>query len=194
VRADRAGNARELQTARWGLVPHWAGDSSMGASLINARSETAATRPAFKAAFARRRCLIPANGFYEWQPTSAGPKRPMRAQRADGSLLAMAGLWETWSDPADPEIPLRTAAILTTDANARLSPIHHRMPVFLEGSARDLWLDAAATPEQLRAILTPAPESLLETAEVSRRVNRPEHDDEALLAPVESSGDPGLLF
>ncbi|MFG0283953.1 MAG: SOS response-associated peptidase [Phycisphaerales bacterium JB039] len=194
VRASRDDDHREIRLARWGLVPHWAEDISIGARLINARSESAQTKPAFKNAFARRRCLIPANGFYEWQPTAGGPKRPMRAQRPDGALLTMAGLWETWRDPKDPEIKLRSAAILTTDANKTLAPIHHRMPVFLEGAARDRWLDPSADPDALRGILAAAPDDLLETTEVSRRINRPENDDPTLLDPVETSPDPGLLF
>ena len=118
----------------------------------------------------------------------------MRAQRPDGALLTMAGLWETWRDPKDPDITLRSATILTTNANQRLAGIHHRMPVFLEADACAMWLDPAAAPEQLRSILAPAPDGLLEAIEVSRRVNRPENDDPSLLEAVDASADPGLLF
>lgn len=201
VRPQRDRGALELRTARWGLVPHWAESMSAGASggpLINARSESAASKPAFRDAFARRRCLIPANGFYEWQAPAGGPgapapRRPMRAQRPDGGLLTMAGVWETWRDPQDPSIRLRSCAILTTNANERLAGIHDRMPVFLEGADRQAWLDPGASAEALQALLRPAPDDLLEPAPISRRVNRVENDDPSLLAPAEGDEQPGLF-
>jgi putative SOS response-associated peptidase YedK len=216
VRAMREGGGRELATARWGLVPRWADDPSIGNRLINARSESVATAPAFRDAFARRRCLVPASGFFEWQGGAdpRGPKRPFRIERADGGLLTMAGLWESWksskpnaqsSNPSrdagvtdewpDAAGALRTVTILTTDANPRLAAIHHRTPVFLEGPARDLWLDPDATPEALLALLRPAPEDLLQPTEISRRINKPENDDPNVLDPAPPGpSDPGLLF
>lgn len=202
---------RELIMARWGLVPRWAEDPSMGNRLINARSESAQVKPAFREAFSRRRCLIPASGFFEWQKGSAPrlPKRPFRVERPDGGLLTMAGLWETWherrdaklsAEGSDPAAPgrLRTATILTTDASPDIAAIHDRMPLFLEGEAREAWLDPDATPEQLAAILKPAggaPEGLLVATEISRAVNKPEHDDPSILDAVEGEmRDPEMLF
>lgn len=213
-RAGEAAGAgeRELTMARWGLVPRWADDPAIGARLINARAESVASKPAFREAFARRRCLVPASGFFEWQAAGApkAPKRPFRIERqrsgSDGALLTMAGLWEETERPkpkversnpagAMSEASLRTATILTTDAPQGLARIHSRTPVFLEGAAREIWLDPEATVQQLEAILKPAPEGLLVATEISRAVNKPENDEPSILAPAPDEGpDAGLLF
>jgi len=206
---DGAGDegGRELTMARWGLVPRWADDPAIGNRLINARAEGASSKPAFREAFARRRCLVPASGFFEWQAAGAAkaPKRPFRIERPDGGLLTMAGLWEDWessqfkvqSSNAEgaPGVRLRTATILTTDAAPGLAHIHDRTPVFLEGAARDIWLDPEATAEQLEAILRPATEGLLEATVISRAVNKPHHDDPSILEAVaDDAGGLGLWF
>ena len=128
--------------ARWGLVPSWA--KEIGTKpLINARSETVADKPAFRAAVRRRRCLVPADGFYEWQAREKGPKQPYRILPAGDGLFAMAGIWEIWTDPKSAD-ELVTFAVLTTSANAALSELHDRCPVVLEGDARQIWLETPA--------------------------------------------------
>ena len=129
-----------LQKYFWGLVPFWAKDLSIGTKLINARSETAATKPSFRNAFKKRRCLIPANGFYEWQKSKKG-KQPMFLTLPDGSPFAFAGLWEIWNDKGKNEDPYHSCTILTREASESVKPIHHRMPVILKPEAFDAWLD-----------------------------------------------------
>jgi putative SOS response-associated peptidase YedK len=175
-------HARELALARWGLVPFWAKDPSIGNRMINARSETVAHKPAFRAAFGKRRCLLPADGFFEWQRTACG-KQPWYIRAAGGAPLALAGLWERWDPPAG-GAPLVSCTILTTRANEFMRPLHDRMPVLLDSSARELWLDAAATPAALQDVLLPAPEMTLEAWPVSREVNSPAHEGPSLISPV----------
>ena len=172
---------RMLSTARWGLVPCWAKDPAIGNRMINARGETVSQKPAFRAAFRRRRCLVPADGFFEWRKSSSG-KQPWFIRAADGQPLALAGLWETWS-PEGGE-PLHSCTIITTVANGFMRPLHDRMPVILQAAGRETWLDRAASSDSLQAVLVPAPEDVLEAWPVSRRVNRPANDDAALLEPV----------
>ncbi len=173
---------RELALARWGLVPFWAKDPSIGNRMINARGETVAQKPAFRAAFRKRRCLLPADGFYEWVKTDAG-KQPWYIHAAGGEPLAFAGLWELW-DPPDGGAPLASCTIITTGANEFMRPLHERMPVMLDARGREAWLDAAAAPPDLQALLAPAPEALLEAWPVSRRVNSPFNEDASLVEPV----------
>lgn len=173
---------RVLALRRWGLVPSWAGDPGIGARLINARSETAADKPAFREALRRRRCLVPADGFYEWGAPGPAPRQPYHVARADRGLLAFAGLFERWHTPADAW--LETCTILTTAANARLAPLHDRMPVILPPEAWLPWLDPELRdPERLRGLLLPAPDDALEARAVGTRVNAPEHDDPECLEP-----------
>jgi len=145
VRLAAAGR-RELALLRWGLIPHWARDPSMGARLINARAETVAGKPAFRDAFAHRRCLVPADGFYEWR-TENGRKQPFRIGIKGGGVFAFAGLWESWTAPEGaggaiaPGDAVETVTIITTDANEKLRPIHHRMPVILPVEGYATWLD-----------------------------------------------------
>jgi putative SOS response-associated peptidase YedK len=173
---------RELALARWGLVPFWAKDTKIGNRMINARGETVASKPAFRAAFRKRRCLVPADGFFEWQATPSG-KQPWYIHAAGGEPLAMAGLWELW-DPPDGGAPLASCAIVTTSANAFMRELHDRMPVILDAHARDAWLDPSASPDRLQALLAPAPDNLLEAWPVTRRVNSPFNEDPSLVEPA----------
>jgi putative SOS response-associated peptidase YedK len=181
---------RSFTLMRWGLLPSWVKDPKTFPLLINARGESVLDKPAFRNAMRRRRCLIPTDGFYEWQAsgTTGPPKRPyfVRAKRdADGGVppLAFAGLYETWTGPNGEEVD--TAAIITTTANRTLSAVHERMPVFVAPEAFDLWLDCANVEADVAAaLIAPADEALLEVYEVSTAVNRVVNDSAALIAPV----------
>ncbi|SMF79538.1 Putative SOS response-associated peptidase YedK [Tistlia consotensis] len=177
---------RHAVSLRWGLLPPWAKDRKIGARFINARSETVATQSAFRKAFAARRCLIAADGFYEWQVREAG-KQPFRICRGDGAPFAFAGLWERWHDPQEPrEAPaVESCTILTTDANDLLRPIHHRMPVILPPAAQAAWLAPDAGPAALQALLTPLDPAGWRAYPVSPRVNKVANDDLSLLEEVE---------
>ncbi len=180
---------RYLDMYRWGLVPFWAKDPSIGNRMINARSETVHEKPAFRDAFKRRRCLVPASGFYEWQKTERG-KVPHWIHPAEGELLTFAGLWEEWR-PKDAE-PIRSYTILTTSANGFMQRLHDRMPVILSAPEREAWLDPDASPSALRSLLRPGAEDLLEAHPVSTRVNSPANDDARLTEPelpAEAGGD-----
>jgi len=174
---------RRLRPARWGLVPHWAADPAIGHRLINARAETLATRPAFRDAVALRRCLIPADGFYEWQRAGGRRTQPFYVRRRDGSPFAFAGLWDVWRAPDGERIA--SCTIVTTDSNALLAPIHDRMPVILDEVAYDAWLDprprAAAA---LEGLLVPFAAAPLEAYPVSTLVNTPANDDPQCIAPL----------
>lgn len=163
-----------MDLLRWGLVPNWSKDR--GRQPINARAETVRTAAMFRAALASRRCIVPARVFYEWRQGSA-PKQPFAFGRRDGKPLALAGLWESWTDPAG-EL-LRTFTIITTTANAVLHTIHDRMPVVLERSAWAAWLDHGPA-----GLLRPAVDDVLVRWPVSSRVNSPRHDDPTLLVEV----------
>ncbi len=138
VRRKHEGEGCELALVRWGLIPSWAKDAKIGYKLINARAETVATAPSFRSAFKARRCLIPADGFYEWQKVGGG-KQPTLIQRKEGDLFAFAGLWEWWKGGDDG--PVESCAIITTEPNAVTAPIHNRMPVILDPADYDRWLD-----------------------------------------------------
>ena len=174
---------RELALLRWGLVPSWAKDASIGSRLINARAETVADKPAFRAAFKSRRCLVVADGFYEWRKLGDG-KQPYRITLADGGPFAFAGLWERWAPAAGEAI--ESFAIVTTDANPRLRPIHDRMPVILDPAGHETWLDGG--PAAL-TLLRPFPGDALAVHAVDRRVNNPRHDDPACIAPLPAGAD-----
>jgi putative SOS response-associated peptidase YedK len=184
---------RTLQMLRWGLVPSWAPSLAGGAKMINARAETITAKPAFRDAFARRRCLVPADGFYEWRPGDA-TKQPYLIAARDGRPLAFAGLWERWSVPREADGIESTESrsegkrpyidsftIVTTDANACLTPLHHRMPVILAAADRDAWLDPASSPVALLPLLRPASDDLLHYVPVDRRVNNVRNDDAAMI-------------
>jgi len=179
VRAE--GEARDCFMARWGLIPSWAKDASIGAKMINARSETVREKPSFRTAFRRRRCLIPADAFYEWK-TIAGAKQPYRIAFEDGEVLAFAGLWERWqgADGSDVE----SCSIVTTDANEILQPLHHRMPVILDPGSFGSWL-GGAEDEAASHMFPYAGERRLTYHPVDRRLNNVRNDDAALADPVE---------
>jgi len=173
---------RHFALVRWGLLPPWVKDPKTFTLLINARGESAIDKPAFRAAMRRRRCLIPADGFYEWQ-TVGGRKRPFFVRAKFGAPFAFAGLWETWTGPNGEE--LETAAIVTTTANRALAPIHGRMPVIVPPEAFDLWLNTAdVDARSAMALIAPAPDELLDAYEISTAVNRAANDDPALINPA----------
>ncbi len=174
---------RRLSMLYWGLVPHWARDKSIGVRLINARAETVAEKPAFRGAFRQRRCLVLADGYYEWQTTSAG-KQPWFISRADRQPFAMAGLWESWVErPGAPS--LESCTILTTAAPSALAPIHSRMPVALPATAYPTWLEPQPVdPTALAALLgAPAADAMV-AARVGRRVNDARNEGPELIAPL----------
>jgi putative SOS response-associated peptidase YedK len=174
---------REWAGLRWGLVPSWAKDLSIGARMINARCETAAQRPAFRDALRRRRCLVPADGFYEWAAGEAGRRRPFLIRRVDRRPFAFAGLWERWSPPGVE--PVETFTILTTAPNDILAPLHDRMPVILSPDAFDSWLDPdVRDPEGLRRLFVPAPAAGWEVLAVGPFVNRPTLDAPVCAEPL----------
>jgi putative SOS response-associated peptidase YedK len=179
---------RHFALVRWGLLPSWVKDPKTFSLLINARSETAAEKPAFRAAMKRRRCLISADGFYEWK--AGGPrKQPFYIRMKSGGPFAFAGLWETWTGPNGEE--LETAAIVTTKANRTLEPIHDRMPVIVPPEAFDLWLDTTnVDPTTASALIAPAPENLLEAIPVSTEVNCVANDNPKLVEPSTVSAEP----
>lgn len=168
---------RELTHMRWGLVPSWAKAVNSGPLLINARADTVADKPSFRNAFRRRRCLIPADGFYEWQPQPTGPKQPMRIALPGNALFAFAGIWEHWQTAEGSE--LESCAIVTTDANAQLYDIHTRMPVILQPADYDTWLNADA---DAAATLTHPYDGEMVTYPVSRDVNSVRNDGPELWA------------
>lgn len=182
---------RTIQMLRWGLVPSWAESLAAGAKMINARAETVMQKPAFRDAFLRRRCLVPANGFYEWRPGDSS-KQPFLIARSDGAPFAFAGLWERWTPsvpgggrgmPADRQF-VDSFTIITTNANASLKSLHHRMPVVLAPEDFAGWLDPEAALGELATLLRPAPDDLLGFAPVDRRVNSVRNDDAELLRPL----------
>ena len=182
VRAALAGSGRELALLRWGLIPSWSKDPAIGNRLINARAETAQDKPSFRNAFKRHRCLIPANGFYEWLRWERG-KQPYFVRMRDSHPFAFAGLWDRWESPEEGVI--ETCTILTTAANAVLAPIHDRMPVILPTTVYDQWLDPALLNTDLLApLLVPFPPEEMLAFPVSPRVNTPSADDKECIAPL----------
>lgn len=175
---------RKLEMLRWGLIPSWADDPAVGNKMINARSETAAEKPSFRTAFRKRRCLILADGFYEWQKSNGG-KQPYYIRMEDESPFALAGLWEVWDKHGE---EIRSCTILTTDANEKVGEVHHRMPVILPSETYDLWLDPdMRETEPLLDLLRPYPEDVMEAYPVSRFVNSPSNDDERCVELVPAS-------
>lgn len=185
IRAHAPQEKRECVLARWGLIPSWAKDPGIGNKMINARAETVAEKPAFREALARSRCLIPADGYYEWQREGrmGQRKQPFYIRLLDGHLFAFAGLWERWVGP-DGTI-VESCAILTTEPNESLKNIHDRMPVILAEADYDQWLDPAVRQAQLlQPLLRPYPPEDMTAYPVSPRVNDPAHDDDACIAPL----------
>ena len=176
-----SGETAAFSWKRWGLVPKWAKDPSIGSKMFNARAETVDTKPSFRAAWKRRRCLVAADGFYEWTPRNRG-HRPYYFQSTRGDLLAFAGLFEEWHRGGGEGI--ESCTVLTTDANADLAEVHHRMPVIVDAANYSRWLDLETEPESLKTIVVPAPAGTLERREVTRFVNDPRRDDERCIAAV----------
>ena len=182
------GEGRRAALMRWGLIPSWTRSAPASRPLINARAETVAERPSFRTALRQRRCLIPADGFYEWQ-REGGRRRPMRIVLKSGEPFAFAGLWETWRNPQGETV--RSCAIITTQANGLVQPIHDRMPVILPRELESFWLDqAVADPALLAEALAPFPAEGMAAYEVSALVNKPANDGPEVTAPLgkEASG------
>ncbi len=185
------GETRRAGFMRWGLIPHWARDPKIGARMINARAETVAEKPAFRDALRRRRCLVLADGFYEWQRIGAD-RRPMRIVLRTGEPFAFAGLWSVWRDPDGNRIP--SCAIITTSANDLLRPVHNRMPVILPREMEDFWLDESVDdPDALRSILTPHPGDEMDAYEVSSLVNSVANDGAEVMEAVGRSASAPLF-
>lgn len=183
VRENAQSGMRELCFLRWGLIPHWAKDPTIGNRMINARAETAAEKPSFRGAMRYRRCLIPAHGYYEWKKMSAG-KQPYNVRMKDGAPFAFAGLWEIWQGPDGGAV--ESCTILTTEPSARLRAIHHRMPVILPPEEYDRWLDIdEKNPAAVVPLLRPYPHEALIAVPVSPYVNNPKNDDPRCIEPVE---------
>lgn len=179
---DGAGAGRELHIMRWGLVPSWAKDIGIGARLINARAETVNEKPAFRGAYRYRRCLVPADGFYEWKP-EGGRKQPWRVVRRDRAAFAFAGLWELWEGTGEGSA-LETFSIVTTEANDAVRDIHHRMPVMLFDDRQfATWLSAA--PAEAAALMAPCDPAAIEAYRVDPRVGNVRNDDAGLVEPLE---------
>ncbi|MEY4339562.1 MAG: hypothetical protein RLZ14_1412 [Actinomycetota bacterium] len=184
---EQAGE-RAVESFRWGLVPSWAKDVSIGSRMINARAETLAEKPSFKGLFKKRRLLVPMDGFYEWQAGPSG-KTPMYIHRADGTPLAVAGLWSAWHDPAAaPDAPwLHTCTVITTSANAVMAPVHDRMPAIVEPSDWAEWLDPDnADVASLTHLLRPAADEVLTMHAVRTLVNHVRNKGRELIEPVEA--------
>jgi putative SOS response-associated peptidase YedK len=181
VRTDEPGGARRLVALRWGLVPHWARDAAIGARMINARAETVAEKPSFRDAFKKRRCLVPADAFYEWR-TEDGKKQPFRIGMQGGGVFAMAGLWEHWAGEGSEVI--ESVTIITTEANEKLRPIHPRMPVILNVADYGTWLEAGEDTGAALALLKPHAPDPMAFYRVGTRVNSVANDDAGCIAPL----------
>jgi putative SOS response-associated peptidase YedK len=192
VRQNPKDPVRELSLFRWGLIPPWAKDSSAAAKMINARSETAATKPAFCDALKSRRCLIPADGFYEWMRTGKA-KQPYCFEVNDGELFAFAGFWDRWKDPRGNSV--KTCSILTTTTNAVTSAVHDRMPVILDPDCYDLWLDPGMRDVSAASeLLKPYDARLMRCYPISTRINHVANDDKECSKPVELDQIQDQLF
>lgn len=185
IRWSEETRSRRLAMHQWGLIPSWAKDPAVGAKMINARSETVAERPAFRSAFRRRRCLVPADGFYEWV-RAGNRKQPYHIRMRDGRPFAFAGIWERWKGAGDST--LHTCALLTTVPNELLKPLHHRMPVILPEQVHAQWLDPANQDEAaLRNLLQPYPAAGMIAYPVDRRVNNPGIDGKENIDPLDQT-------
>jgi putative SOS response-associated peptidase YedK len=190
VTTDKAGAPRG-ELLRWGLVPAWAKDPNTGLKMINARVETASEKPAYRRAFERYRCLIPADGFYEWQPVPGGPKQPFHITRADGAPFAFAGLWSIWHAPDGGT--LRTCTILTTEANSAIRSLHDRMPIILAPEAEPAWLDARTPQAELGEILAGLLPSRTALRAVGTAVNDARYDGPECLSPAPEPAQTALF-
>jgi putative SOS response-associated peptidase YedK len=172
---------RKLEMLRWGLIPSWAKDPAIGNKMINARAETVSEKPSFRSAFKKRRCLILADGFYEWQKMDDG-KQPYHIKMEDGSPFAFAGLWKAWDKYGE---EIHSCTIITTGANDLMNEIHHRMPVILPLEDYDMWLDPDfEEKDALTSLLKPYPADAMEAYPVSRRVNKPSNNEPSVVEPA----------
>lgn len=186
VRAGQEGRVGDW--LHWGLVPSWAQDRSIAAKMINARSETAAEKPAFRRAFKERRCLVPVSGFYEWETLAKGNKQPWHIHHRTEPVLAMAGLWETWTAPNGSL--LESCAILTVPANPFMAQFHDRMPAILGADDWNLWIDPLGVPpDRLKSLLVPCPAEWLAREPVSTYVNNARHEGPECLQPPAKQGE-----
>jgi putative SOS response-associated peptidase YedK len=190
VTTDRFGEPRG-ELLRWGLVPPWSDGPGTGVKMINARIETVAERRAFRRAFERYRCLIVADGFYEWRRAPSGAKQPFHITRSDGALFAFAGLWSIWY--ADDGAKLRSCTILTTAPNRAIAPLHDRMPVILAPAAEERWLDPATSRAELFTLLVGLPAEQTALAPVGPAVNDARYDGPDCLAPPAGEAQPALF-
>ena len=178
-----SGGERIVSGLKWGLIPHWSKDDSFASKLINARAETLAEKPSFREAFKKHRCIIPASGFYEWNKKGSGAKQPYYFYLKDKEIFGFAGLWEEWLDKTSGEI-IETCAIITTEANQVLEPVHDRMPVILKPESYEQWLDTKENDtENLQKLLAPYPPAKMASYEVSKSVNAPGTDSPELIEP-----------
>jgi putative SOS response-associated peptidase YedK len=195
IRRDAKKPERVLSSMKWGLIPSWSKDAGVGARMINVRSETAMSKMAFRDPVRKRRCLVPADGFYEWKKLAAKTKQPYCFMLSDESVFAFAGIWDSWIDPATRK-PVETCSILTTRPNALTSGVHDRMPVILRAEDYDLWLDPGFTRDgAIAELLKPYDANLMKCFAVSTRVNDVHNDDSQCAEPAGSTGTrQGSLF
>jgi putative SOS response-associated peptidase YedK len=183
---DEAG--LKLETMRWGLIPSWAHERGTGNGLVNARGETLAEKPSFREAYRKRRCLVPAAGFFEWKHGFGRTKTPHYFHRKDGAAFCMAGLWETWIESRNDEV--RTFTIVTTDANDVVEPLHHRMPAILDAESDGMWLDPALeNTNELQPLLVPYDSDAMTQYPVTPLVNSISHDSRNCVEPAAEQGD-----
>ena len=183
VRANREGDGREVRVMRWGLIPFWAKEAKIGSRMINARSESVAEKASFKTPLKRSRCLVLADGFYEWLKTESG-KQPYHIHLAENRPFTFAGLWDRWTK--GPEGVVESFTILTTTANEKVSALHERMPVILDGEARDIWLDRSVEDaETLVPLLRPFESAKIDYCPVSTAVNNVKNDQPDCVRPIE---------
>jgi putative SOS response-associated peptidase YedK len=194
IRQDARAPRRSWAMVRWGLIPSWAKDASIGFRTINAQSETAAEKPAFRDAMRSRRCLVPADGFYEWKKLGPKEKQPYNLGLADDGIFAFAGLWEIWRDRAAAQ-NVETCTVLTTSANSLVADVHNRMPVILSREDYDQWLDPGVTdPARVADLLKPFDARLMRCFPVSNRVSRIENDDAEFAREVSPKESTPTLF
>ncbi len=192
ARVDTAEGKLEVGPAKWGLIPHWAKDQREGARMINARSETVAAKPAFRTSYRTRRCLVPADGFYEWLKKGPKDKQPHYIKMKDGSAYAYAGLWTKWRSPEGETV--RSCTVLTTKPNELVAEVHDRMPVILSAGDYSAWLDPAVTDgDAVAHLLKPYPKEFMESYRVSRRVSKFQNDDPECIVPALPEEEQGSL-
>ena len=182
-------DSREMALARWGLIPNWAKDAKIGYSLINASADTVAEKPAYRSAFKRRRCLVAADGFYEWKATGGKVKQPYFISLKDKEPFGFAGLWEQWDNPEDGKT-VESFSIITTEPNELMAPIRNRMPVILRTQDYSTWLDPEEVPDTLKGLLRPFDAQLMDAFPVSTYVNSPRNQGEQCRSPLLMANPP----